>query len=100
VKSRFASAGVALGMTLHPEPSVKVIPNGSVRFGYAASDVTDQVTGKTTYTDSFGVAELGLGLTLFHDRLSIEPTIQFPFAADDNAVSYGISFSVGIGLKR
>jgi hypothetical protein len=100
VKSRFASAGLALGMTLRPKPSVKVIPNGSVRFGYAASDVTDQVTGKETYTDSFGVADLGFGLTLFNDRLAIQPTVQFPFAADVNAVSYGIAFSVGFALKR
>lgn len=100
VKSRFASAGLALGLTLRPAPSVKIIPNGSVRFEYAASDVTDEVTGKQTYTDNSGVADLGVGLIFFHDRLAIQPTVQFPFAADDNAVSYGIVFSVGIGLKR
>ena len=100
VKSRFASAGLALGLTLHPAPSVKVIPNGSVRFEYAASDVTDQVLGKETFTDNSGVADFGLGLIFFHDRLSIQPTVQLPFAADDNAVSYGIVFSVGFGLKR
>jgi hypothetical protein len=26
--------------------------------------------------------------------------VQFPFASDDNSVSYGIAFSIGIGLKR
>jgi len=100
VKSRFASAGVALGMTLHPKPGVKVIPNGSLRFGYGASDVTDQGTGQETFTDGYGVAGVGFGLTLFNDRLAIAPTVQFPFAANDNSVSYGIAFSVGIGLKR
>lgn len=100
VKSRFASAGLALGLTLRPAPSVKIIPNGSVRFEYAASDVTDQATGKETFTDNSGIADLGLGLIFFHDRLAIQPTVQFPFAADDNAVSYGIVFSVGFGLKR
>jgi hypothetical protein len=100
VKSRFASAGLALGLTLRPAPSVKVIPNGSLRFEYAASDVTDPTTGKETVTDNSGVADLGLGLIFFNDRLAIQPTVQFPFAADDNAVSYGIVFSVGFGLKR
>jgi hypothetical protein len=100
VKSHFASAGVALGMTLHPKPSMKAIPNGQLRLGYAVSDVTDEVTGKQTYTDTFGVLGLGLGLTLFNERLAIQPTVQFPFAADDNSVSYGIAFSVGIGLRR
>jgi hypothetical protein len=100
VKSRFASAGVALGVTLRPAPSVKIIPNGSVRFEYAASDVTDEANAKTTFTDNSGIADFGLGLIFFNDRLSIQPTVQFPFAADDNAVSYGIVFSIGFGIKR
>ena len=100
MKSRFASAGLALGITLRPATSVKVIPNGSLRFEYAASDVTDPTTGKETFTDNSGVADFGLGLIFFNDRLAIQPTVQFPFAADDNAVSYGIVFSIGFGLKR
>ena len=100
VKSRVGSAGVALGMTLQPKPSVKLIPNGTVQIEYGAVDVTDDVTGKQTYSDTFGVLDLGLGITLFRDRLSIAPTVRFPFASDDNSVSYGISFSVGIGLGR
>ena len=100
VKSRVGSAGVALGTTLLPKPSVKLIPNATVQAEYGAVDVTDQTTGKQTYSDTFGVLDLGLGITLFHDRLSIAPTVRFPFASDDNSVSYGISFSVGIGLRR
>jgi len=100
VRSRLGSAGAALGMTLQPRPSVKVIPNASVQLEYGAVDVTDQVSGKQTYSDTFGVADLGLGITLFHDRVAIAPTVRFPFAADDNSVSYGISFSVGIALRR
>ena len=100
VKSRFASAGLALGMTLRPAPSVKIIPNGSLRFEYAATDVTDETNAKQTYTDNSGVADFGLGLIFFNDRLAIQPTVQFPFAADDNAVSYGIVFSIGFGIRR
>jgi hypothetical protein len=100
VKSRYASAGLALGLTLRPAPSVKIIPNGSVRYEYAALDATSRTTGKETSTDTYGVADLGLGLIFFHDRLAIQPTVQFPFASDDNSVSYGIVFSVGIGFRR
>ena len=100
VKSRYASAGLALGLTLHPAPSVKIIPNGSLRYAYAASDVTDQTSTKETFTDKYGVADLGVGLIFFHDRLAIQPTVQFPFESDDNSVSYGIVFSVGIGFRR
>ena len=100
VKSRYASTGLALGLTLRPAPSVKIIPNGSLQFAYAASDFTDQVTGKETITDNYGLADLGVGLIFFHDHLAIQPTVQFPFASDDNSVSYGIVFSVGIGFKR
>ena len=100
VRSRYASAGLALGITLHPAPSVKIIPNGSLRYAYGAADVTEPATRKETYTDNSGVADLGVGLLFFHDRLAIQPTMQFPFASDDNAMSYGIMFSVGIGLRR
>ena len=100
VKSRYASAGLALGLTLRPAPSVKIIPNGSLRYAYSASDFTDQMSAKQTITDNYGVADLGLGLIFFHDRLAIQPTVQFPFESDDNSVSYGIVFSVGIGLRR
>lgn len=100
VRSRYASAGLALGFTLRPAPSVRIIPNGSLRYVYATADATDQVEGKETYKDNSGVADLGLGLMFFHDRLAIQPTVQFPFASDDNSVSYGIAFSIGIGLKR
>jgi hypothetical protein len=100
VNSRYASAGLALGLTLRPAPSVKIIPNGSLQVAYAALDATSQTTGKETRTDTYGVADLGLGLIFFHDRLAIQPTVQFPFASDDNSVSYGIVFSVGIGLRR
>jgi len=100
VKSRFASAGLALGLTFRPASSVKVIPNGSLRFEYAASDITDDTNAKQTFTDNSGVADFGLGLIFFNDRLSIQPTVQLPFAADDNAVSYGIIFSIGFGIRR
>ena len=100
LKSRFASAGLALGLTFNPASAVKVIPNASLRFEYAASDFTDPTIGKETFTDKSGVADLGLGLIFFHDRLAIQPTVQFPFAADDNSVSYGLVFSIGFGIKR
>ena len=98
--SRFGSAGLALGITLRPAPSVKIIPNGSVRFEYAASDFEDPVEGKQTFTDNSGVADFGLGFIFFRDRLAIQPTVQLPFAADNNDVSYGVVFSIGFAVKR
>jgi hypothetical protein len=100
VKSRFASAGLALGLTFHPAASAKIVPNGSVRFEYAASDITDPSFGKQTFSDNSGIADFGLGLIFFNDRLAVQPTVQFPFAADDNSVSYGLVISFGFGLKR
>jgi hypothetical protein len=99
--SRFGSAGLAIGITLRPAPSVKIIPNGSVRFEYASSDFKDPATGfKDTFTDNSGVADLGLGLIFFRDRLAIQPTVQFPFAADNTDVSYGLVVSFGFAIKR
>lgn len=100
IRSRFASAGLALGATFRPAPSVKLIPNGSLRLQYAASDVTAPGSPKETFTDEYGVVGLGFGFILFNDRLSIQPTVQLPFAADDNSASYGLTVSVGIALKR
>jgi hypothetical protein len=100
VKSRFASAGLALGVTFRPASSVKIIPNGSVRFEYAASDLTDGAGAKETFTDNSGLGDLGLGLVFFNDRLAIQPTVQLPFAADDNSVTYGLIVSIGFGFGR
>jgi len=98
--SRFASAGLALGITLRPAPSVKVIPNGSLRYEYASSDAKDELGAKETFTENSGVADLGLGLIFFRDRLAIQPTVQIPFGVDNAEVSYGIVFSIGFAVKR
>jgi hypothetical protein len=100
VDSRFASAGLALGATFRPAPSVKLIPNGSLRFQYASSDVTPPGAATETLTDNYGVLGLGLGFIFFNDRLSIQPTVQLPFAADDNSASYGLTVSVGFAVRR
>jgi len=98
--SRFASAGLALGITLRPAPSVKVIPNASLRYEYASSDAKDETGAKETFTENSGVADLGLGLIFFRDRLAIQPTVQIPFGVDNAEVSYGIVFSIGFAVKR
>ena len=98
--SRFASAGLALGITLRPAASVKIIPNGSVRYEYVSSDYNDPATGKETFTENSGVADLGIGLIFFRDRLAIQPTVQFPFATDNTDMSYGLVISIGFGIRR
>lgn len=98
--SRFASAGLALGVTLQPTQSIKIIPNGSLRFEYGSSDYVDELGDEQTATDNSGVADLGLGLIFFRNRLSIQPTVQFPIGADNSDVSYGIVFSIGFAVKR
>jgi hypothetical protein len=98
--SRFASAGLALGLTLRPAASVKIIPNGSVRYEYTSSDFNDPVTGEETFTENSGVADLGIGLIFFRDRLAIQPTVQFPFATDNTDVSYALVISIGFGIRR
>ena len=100
VQSRFASAGLALGLTYRPAPSVRIIPNGTLRFQYAASDLTDPAGVEETFSDTFGIGDIGLGLIFFGDRLAIQPRMQIPFGADDNSVSYGVSVSIGFGVRR
>jgi len=98
--SRSAWAGLALGITLRPTQNVKIIPNGSVRYEYASSDFDDPATGKETFADYLCVADLGLGLIFFRDRLAIHPTVQFPFATDNTDVSYGLVISIGFAIRR
>ncbi|HEX6051259.1 MAG TPA: hypothetical protein VFZ21_18390 [Gemmatimonadaceae bacterium] len=100
VRSRFASAGLALGLTYRPAAGVRIIPNGTLRYQYAASDITDPSGVEETFSDTYGVGDIGLGLIFFGDRLAIQPRVQIPFGADDNSVSYGLSVSLGIGLRR
>ena len=99
-KARSVWAGLALGITLRPAESVKIIPNGSVRYEHASSDFDDPATGKETLTDNLGVADLGLGLIFFRDRLAIQPTVQLPFATDNTDVSYGLIISIGFAIRR
>lgn len=98
--SRFASAGLALGFTLRPTSSIKIVPNGSLRFEYASSDFTDELGEEQTLSDNSGLADLGLGLIFFRDRLAIQPTVQFPLGAETNDVSYGIVISIGFAVRR
>jgi hypothetical protein len=100
VRSRFAAAGLALGLTYRPAPSVRIIPNGTLRLQYASSDWIDPIGAEETFTDTYGVGDIGLGLIFFGDRLAIQPRMQLPFSADDKSVSYGLSVSVGFGLRR
>ena len=100
VKSRFASAGLALGFTYRPVSSVKIIPNGSLRYEYSASDWTDPSGSKEALSDNWGLGDFGVGFVFFNDRLAIQPRVQVPFAAEDNSVTYGLVVSVGFGLRR
>ena len=98
--SRFASAGLALGLTMRPTPSIKVIPNGALRVEYASSDFRNELGEEDTASDNSGVADLGLGLIFFRDRLSIQPTVQFPLGSENSDVSYGLIISIGFAVKR
>jgi hypothetical protein len=98
--SRFASAGLALGVTMRPTSSIKVIPNGSLRFEYASSDFLNELGDEDTASDNSGVADLGLGLIFFRDRLAIQPTVQFPLGSENSDVSYGLIISIGFAVKR
>ena len=98
--SRFASAGLALGVTLRPTSSIKIIPNGSLRFEYASSDFINELGEEETASDNSGLADLGLGLIFFRDRLAIQPTVQFPLGADNSDVSYGLVISIGFAVRR
>ena len=99
VRSRFGWAGVAAGVPVGSS-RLRVIPNGSVRYEYASARIQDPNAPTRTYSDHFGTIELGIGFILFENRLSILPTVQLPFAADDDSAAFGLSVSLGFAIPR
>ena len=84
----------------YTEQYPKERPKIAERFRGAPRLNNDPVTGEETFTENSGVADLGIGLILFRDRLAIQPTVQFPFATDNTDVSYGLVISIGFGIRR
>ena len=61
VKSRFASAGLALGFTYRPVSSVKIIPNGSLRYEYSHRIGRTQAARRKRYRTTGALATSAWG---------------------------------------
>ena len=89
-----ASAGLAAGYPLRLSSSVAMVPNGTVTAQYAQTKVAFDGTSQTS-SGSSGLADVGLAL-VWRDRVSIQPAVQLPFAADDDARTFSITASVAL----
>jgi hypothetical protein len=97
----FATAGLALGMPVAAGPGLHLIPNVSVRYEYDRLKSDRGADGSDITKENSGVVDVGLGL-LFGRRLTIQPTVQFPFGITDSETTYGVllSFGLGSGSRR
>ena len=87
-----AGAGVALGVSVTASPTVSVIPFGSFSYLHGTATVSVPGLGSESASDSFGMAELGLGL-LLNQRVPLRPSVSVPVGLDGSSATF--NFAVG-----
>lgn len=94
VESMGVTAGVALGAAFG-RGAAQFVPNASVRYEYLSQSVEQQGFGSILDTYHSGLLDVGLALVLW-DRLSVQPVLHLPFAAEGENPSYGVFASIAI----
>ena len=94
--SQFGSGGLALGIPFAAGRSLGIIPNVAVKYEYARSTSEETGAGETSVVDHSGLVDVGLGFVIAR-RFGIQPTVQIPFAADTDDVSWGVLVTIGFG---
>jgi hypothetical protein len=91
-----AGGGVALGVSVTASPSVSVIPFGSFIYSYGRATVSSAGFGSESASDSFGVAQLGMGL-LMNQRITLRPSVSIPVGIEGSnpIFNFAVGFQVG-----
>lgn len=91
-----AGGGVALGVSVTASPTVSVIPFGSFTYNYGRATVSTTGYGSASASDSYGIADLGIGL-LLNQRISLRPSVALPVGLDgaNPIFNFAVGFQVG-----
>jgi len=93
-----AGGGVALGVSVTASPTVSVIPFGSFSYLHGTATVSVPGFGSESASDSFGMAELGLGL-LLNQRVSIRPSVSLPVGLDGSSATFNFAVGFQVGAR-
>jgi len=87
--------GGALGIIVHDQGDMQVVPFFGLSAVYART--TSEFAGnETTFSDSGGRADLGLGF-IFNRNAAITPSVSIPFAAGGSDATFTIRFTFNFG---
>jgi len=79
-------------------PTVSVIPFGSFSYVHGTATVSVPGLGSESASDSFGMAELGLGL-LLNQRVSIRPSVSLPVGLDGSSATFNFAVGFQVGAR-
>jgi hypothetical protein len=96
-----AGVGIALGVSVPVSPNVALIPFGG--FWYVRAHETLNVTGfqngSQSASDSFGSANLGVGI-LLNRRISLEPGVSIPVGLSGAKPGFDFSVNFQVGSRQ
>lgn len=97
-RSRAFTFGLAAGGELFRSDRIAIVPSISMGFAYTGATTTGLIA-TVTETETYGLAGAAIGV-LLNDRLSVRPSISFPFGLEGADPIYGIGFALNYGGRR
>jgi hypothetical protein len=98
--SRSATVGLNVGTVLGANPRMKIIPTAGLSYAYGKAKAEDD-TGATLveFSDSYGVAQLGVGLVL-NQNISVRPSVDIPLGLEGSDPTFGLTLGYNFGSSR
>jgi hypothetical protein len=96
--SRQATVGVNVGTVLAgSNPRMKIVPTVGLSYAYLKNSAKDS-TGTSLFeiADSYGLAQLGVGLVL-NQTISVRPSVDIPLGLEGSDPTFGITLGYNFG---
>ena len=89
------SAGGRVGIATGDPSAFNVVPTAGLSFVRSSITMSEDLFGLSqTAWESYGVANVGVGLRFNRSRMAVVPSVSFPFnRIGDNNASFGVMFS-------
>jgi hypothetical protein len=96
-----ATLGLSVGKVLGSNPNMKIVPTAGLAYAHTKLSAKDSVgTSLGSASDSYGLAQLGLGLVL-NDNISVRPSVDIPLGlAGSTDARFGLMLGYNFGSSR
>lgn len=90
-----AAGGARVGLATGNPEEFNVVPTAGLSFVRRSISASNDIFGLSqTLWDTYGVANVGVGLRFNRSRMAVVPSVSFPFSmAGDADPSFGVTFS-------